>query len=369
MGAIALLAVAVLVASAEAQVPSVTPVATPTPITEAPPFFSLFEASPLDVAAPWAAGLTAIPPFAPLSAAAPATFELGEPRVERTRFPSGSDRVLADVFTPAGAGPHPVVALLHGAHPRRSEKYYMSLGEELARHGFLTLFVRVYERGRQGRGSRADWRRSISDALTFATSLPAADPDRMGVLGFSLGAFLALEQAPRDPRIRAAVAFYGGLSRGLVDLSLDAMPPVLLLHGTADRVVPARRSVEVAEKLRQAGREADLIVYPAARHGFCLNGRGGVDRGVAGDAWSRAVAFLDRRLLLPAAEPSLPAPTDPGASWLGPAEGAVAVLVNPSADEVRQVSAPAAGGKPAKRRSAAPAGDGPSPGPVQPVHP
>lgn len=267
-------------------------------------------------------------------------------RIERTRFPSGKDRVLADVFMPSGLGPFPVVALLHGAHPRRSEKYYMDLGEDLARRGFLTMFVRLYERGRRGRGSRADWRQSVSDALTFAAGLPTADPQRMGVLGFSLGAFLALEQAPKDPRIRAAVAFYGGLGRGLADLPLDAMPPVLLLHGTADRVVPARRSVEAASQLRQIGREADLIVYPAARHGFCLNGRGGVDREVASDAWARAVAFLARRLVSPVE--AAPDPSSAGSceDWLDGSEGPLKVLVNPSPDEVKQATPP-----PAKRRS------------------
>jgi 5'-nucleotidase len=280
----------------------------------------------------------------------PAPAEVPPLRIERTRFPSGKDRVAADVFTPPGTGPYPVVALLHGAHPRRSEKYYMELGEDLARRGFLTMFVRVYERGRKGRGTRADWRRSVSDALTFAASLPAADPTRMGVLGFSLGAFLALEQAPVDPRIQAAVAFYGGIGRGLTDLPLDTMPPVLLLHGTADRIVPARRSVEAAEQLRQAGREADLIVYPTARHGFCLNSRGGVDRHVATDAWSRAVAFLDRRLLGPAETLPETAAAASCEDWLDVPEGELEVLVNPSPDEVKQATPP-----PPKRKLARPA--------------
>ncbi len=327
--------------------------------------------SPAEVAAP--ANQSASPAAAAPSGSAPdgatvatladppAPVEAPPLRIERTRFPSGKDRVAADVFTPPGTGPYPVVALLHGAHPRRSEKYYMELGEDLARRGFLTMFVRVYERGRKGRGSRADWRQSVSDALTFAASLPSADPKRMGVLGFSLGAFLALEQAPKDRRIQAAVAFYGGISRGLTDLPLDAMPPVLLLHGTADRIVPARRSVEAAEQLRQAGREADLIVYPAARHGFCLNSRGGVDRHVATDAWSRAVAFLDQRLLGPAEALPETAAAAACEDWLDVPQGELKVLVNPSPDEVKQATPPPPKRRPAKPAARARATGSPSP--------
>jgi len=309
---------------------------------------------------PGAATVATLPdPSAPAAQAPPL-------RIERTRFPSGKDRVAADVFTPPGTGPYPVVALLHGAHPRRSEKYYMELGEDLARRGFLTMFVRVYERGRKGRGSRADWRRSVSDALTFAASLPTADPTRMGVLGFSLGAFLALEQAPVDPRIQAAVAFYGGIGRGLTDLPLDTMPPVLLLHGTADRIVPARRSVEAAEQLRQAGRDADLIVYPSARHGFCLNSRGGVDRDVATDAWSRAVAFLDRRLLGPAE--ALPGVTAAASceDWLEVPDSELKVLVNPSPDEVKQATPPPPKRRPAKPAATSSSAAGPAPSATRP---
>ena len=309
---------------------------------------------------PGAATVATLPdPSAPAAQAPPL-------RIERTRFPSGKDRVAADVFTPPGTGPYPVVALLHGAHPRRSEKYYMELGEDLARRGFLTMFVRVYERGRKGRGSRADWRRSVSDALTFAASLPTADPTRMGVLGFSLGAFLALEQAPVDPRIQAAVAFYGGIGRGPTDLPLDTMPPVLLLHGTADRIVPARRSVEAAEQLRQAGRDADLIVYPSARHGFCLNSRGGVDRDVATDAWSRAVAFLDRRLLGPAE--ALPGVTAAASceDWLEVPDSELKVLVNPSPDEVKQATPPPPKRRPAKPAATSSSAAGPAPSATRP---
>ena len=253
----------------------------------------------------------------------------------RTRFPSGRDQVAVEVFSPITPGLHPAVVLLHGARPQRAMRYYRELADDLARRGFMTLAVHYYERGPRGRGSRSDWRRSLSDAVTYAASLDGVDPDRVGVLGFSLGAFLALEQAPRDPRLRAVVAFYGGLSRGVVEGVESEMPPTLLVHGGADRVVPAVRSLDAAEMLRSAGCESDVVIYPKVRHGFGLNSRGGLDGAAARDAWERAVAFLGCHLWPPMAEgdgrPSCP-------SWDGLATAPVPALLNPSRDEVRRAA-------------------------------
>lgn len=320
------LAMACGVLAAEPPAPVATPVPTLAPVLIEVPDLAAGDARP------------AIQP--------PARLERAPVTVERVHFPSGKDSVRADVFTPPGPGPHPVVALLHGAHPRRVERRYTEMGEDLARHGFLTVFVRVYERGRQGRGTRAEWRRSVGDALSYAAALPNADPSRMGVVGFSLGAFLALEQSPRDPRIAAAVAFYGGITRGQTDLRLEGMPPVLLLHGTADRVVPARRSVEAAEQLRDSGRTADLIVYPAGRHGFCLNSRAS-EQVLAGDAWARALAFLKVHLATGVEGALDPERECVREAWLDLPDGKLKVLVNPTVDEVKKATPP-----PPKRKAA-----------------
>jgi carboxymethylenebutenolidase len=240
----------------------------------------------------------------------------------RDRLPSGKDRVAVDVFSPPDHIRHPAVILLHGTHgPGRAEKYYLHLAEDLARHGYISLFVRYYDRGRKGRGNRAIWARTIGDTLTFAAGLPDVDPDRMALLGYSQGAFLALNDAPSDPRIRAVVAFYGGLSPGFFPVAQENMPPTLLFHGTADRIVPVRRSLQTLELLRRAGRPADLVVYPGAGHGFNLNSRQGANAVAAKDSWARTLTFLDFHLRYPAWTPAVVPLTDPPATAVADAAG------------------------------------------------
>ncbi len=45
-------------------------------------------------------------------------------------------------------------------------------------------------------------------------------------------------------------------------------PPFLLIHGRDDRVVPYQESVRMADALRRAGAEAELLLIPGAGHGF-----------------------------------------------------------------------------------------------------
>jgi carboxymethylenebutenolidase len=285
----------------------------------------------------------------------------------RDRLPSGKDRVAVDIFHPPGEGKHGAVIVLHGTHgPGRAEKYYLGLSEDLARHGYVALFVRYYDRGRKGRGNREIWARTIGDTLSFAATLPDVDPDRLALLGYSQGAFLALNDAPSDPRIRAVIAYYGGLSPGFIPEAQETMPPTLLFHGTADRIVPVRRSVETLEALRGAGRPADLVVYVGAAHGFNLNSKLGPNALAAADSWQRTLEFLDFHLRYPAWTPAVlpladvatassgdPPPKDyfsqeplQRLSYLHPLEsgpdGKAAVYVNPTPDQIKAILASAA---------------------------
>jgi len=279
----------------------------------------------------------------------------------RQRFTSGRDKVLVDILRPRAPGRYPAVILLHGAHPNRGTQYYYDMAEDLARNGYVCLYVSYYDRGRKGRGSRSDWTRTVGDALTFATTLPDVDDSRMALLGYSLGAFLSLTYAPTDSRVKAVVAYYGGVSPGDMPNAMEHMPPTLLLHGTYDRTVPVRRSIEAFEQLRLKARPVDVVIYPKVGHGFTLHARGGWDEVVGEDSWERTLSFLNFHFKYPAWRPEVSLP-DPQGSGDGQApsarrdlfpgrpalempylehiemEGAGTILVNPSAEEAKALS-------------------------------
>jgi dipeptidyl aminopeptidase/acylaminoacyl peptidase len=65
-------------------------------------------------------------------------------------------------------------------------------------------------------------------------------------------------------------------------------PPVLLLHGAADSVVPAQQSVEFAAALKAAGVDCTLLILPDIGH------KPSLDLGAAGG--QALLSFLDRVL-------------------------------------------------------------------------
>ena len=109
------------------------------------------------------------------------------------------------------------------------------------------------------------------------------------MIGFSLGAYFALELAAADPEhIRAAVIFYG---TGVEDHG--ASRAVYMGHFAEDDEFEPEASVDALEQsLRQAGRPATLYRYPGTSHWFFEPDRPEYDQASAELAWERTLAFL-----------------------------------------------------------------------------
>jgi dipeptidyl aminopeptidase/acylaminoacyl peptidase len=134
-------------------------------------------------------------------------------------------------------------------------------------------------------------------------SLGVADPDRLGVLGWSYGGYLvasAITQPPpavKDWRFRAAVvgagitnlisnagscdspsftvSHFGGELWEVVELLCarspvlnvaNAMTPTLILHGEQDARVPLSQGQEFCNALKRSGCTVQMVVYPRTGH-------------------------------------------------------------------------------------------------------
>lgn len=100
-------------------------------------------------------------------------------------------------------------------------------------------------------------------------------PEQVVLFGFSQGTMMSLHVAPRreDP-VAGIVAFSGRLLRP--DLLADEVrcrPPVLLVHGDADDVVPPQSLPEAAQALQEAGwTEVYAHVMKGTAHGIAPDG-------------------------------------------------------------------------------------------------
>lgn len=183
---------------------------------------------------------------------------------------------------PEGAGPSPAVVLLHGCagYWRQLDERW---GKRLASWGYVTLTIDRFER----RAIRSTCTSgppvaTIHDAyraLDFLVRHPAVDPDRVAVIGFSQGAWLALLSVERGSiernaaeKFRAAVGFYPPC----IGFKDDMTVPTLIMVGELDDWTPARECRNLVEgrddwgisREKGKGVPIELIVHPGAYHDF-----------------------------------------------------------------------------------------------------
>lgn len=136
------------------------------------------------------------------------------------------------------------------------------------------------------RGMRA----AIDDVNAFLDALLVDEdllPEQLVLFGFSQGSMMSLHVAPRrEDEIAGIVAFSGRLlSPELLADEAVSKPPILLVHGDMDDVVPPQSLPEAAEALQGAG---FTEVYA-----HIMKGTG---HGIAPDGLSVALAFMRDKL-------------------------------------------------------------------------
>ena len=102
--------------------------------------------------------------------------------------------------------------------------------------------------------------------------MPSAGPGarKVGSFGYSLGAFAAIETARRDPTIGAVVEEAGGFWHGHPEgPTRQTLPPILVLHGTADTRVPNEKYTQpLLDYLRAHDERYEKKFFPGEGHVF-----------------------------------------------------------------------------------------------------
>jgi len=172
--------------------------------------------------------------------------------------------------------------------------------DRLAESGFVAFAPDLYHgkvadtvAGAEALSSALDADRAMAEvtaAARFLTDRAAGSPRPIAVVGFSLGAYFALQLSDAEPGlVHAAVVFYG---TGHTEFGRSKA--AYLGHFAENDPFEPKASVDALENLlRSAGRPVEFHRYPGTGHWFFEPDRADAfDATAAGLAWDRTLSFL-----------------------------------------------------------------------------
>jgi carboxymethylenebutenolidase len=199
-------------------------------------------------------------------------------------FVSGGKTIAIDCFIPKsdqGPSRFPAIIALHGSgggHDSLAE-----IARPLAMKGFCVYVPHYFDRTGTVEAQMPGmflnfplWMKTLWDVVSLIAQQPAVDGERIGVLGFSLGAYLALSLGSIDARVKAVAEYFGGLPREIRPF-IRRLPPTLILHGDADTVVPVAEAFSLEEALKERKVPYEIEIYPAEGHHFTAETRAKAD--------------------------------------------------------------------------------------------
>ena len=173
---------------------------------------------------------------------------------------------------------------------RLAESGFVAFAPDLY-HGKVTDSIPEAERlGGALDANQAQAKAEIADATAFLGERAGQDPHDLAVIGFSLGAYYALQLAAAHPgQIRSAVIFYG---TGGGDWS-NSKAAYLGHFADNDEFEPRANVDHLEESLRRAGRPVTFHRYPDTGHWFFEPDRAqAYNQAAARLAWDRTLEFL-----------------------------------------------------------------------------
>jgi dienelactone hydrolase len=192
-------------------------------------------------------------------------------------FISGGIPIRIDQQEPVGNGRHPAILLLHGSGGNTGF-WFQRIAPQLGRLNLGLYAVHYFDRTGTIRADRETildgyhfptWIQTISDALAYIRTRPSVAPERVALLGISLGAFLSIALATQPAaRIRAVVEVSGGIPEPAVHDLSSGFPPTLILHGDADTVVPVSMAHQLDTLLTEGGVPHQTVILRGQGHWF-----------------------------------------------------------------------------------------------------
>ena len=142
----------------------------------------------------------------------------------------------------------------------------------------------------------------LDATVACAKETGKGDVAKLGITGFCWGGRIVWMYAAHNPDLKAGVAWYGRLvgdadelhPKHPVDIAASIKAPILGLYGAADRSIPVASIETMRKALKDAGRVAEIQVYPDTPHAFFADYRDSYRKEQAEDGWKRLLNWFKK---------------------------------------------------------------------------
>jgi carboxymethylenebutenolidase len=227
----------------------------------------------------------------------------------------------AYLATPEGEGSFPGVIVVMEAFGLN--RHIREVADRIAREGYVVAAPDLYYRSP---GERVVAYTELPKAIQLMMDLPGYDAivadvratidlleaqpvtaaSGIGMTGFCMGGFITFLAACHLPIVAAAPFYGGGIGRNMMPSERRPHPPIedaagitgsmLVFYGDQDGFIPPEEVALVKERLATLGKDAEVIVYPGADHGFFCDERPSYHEAAAQDSWKRLLRFFETKL-------------------------------------------------------------------------
>jgi len=189
--------------------------------------------------------------------------------------------IEVEFFSPSRVGRYPAVLMIHGqaglfSHPQNGRPALDNFGEHsLACHGFIAILPHYFDiSGIKSasnesimRTNASIWLQELRYLVDWIVTLPNVEHKHIGLLGESLGGYLAIALGFTDRRIHLVSAFSSGDPREIIS-HITNRPRVLLYRGGRDSLISIEEIDRTCQWLDVMKIKYHLRIFDGLDHGL-----------------------------------------------------------------------------------------------------
>lgn len=138
---------------------------------------------------------------------------------------------------------------------------------------------------------RPKMRSLLNGALAKAEAL-GANANNTVAMGYCFGGAAVLEMARSGSKLKGFASFHGGLGTPEGQDYSQVSGPILVMHGTADKVIPMTQFADLATRLEADKADHEMVTYSGAPHAFTVFGSQRYHQVADAKSWALFTQYL-----------------------------------------------------------------------------